>query len=531
MFNNINKNHLAIFIFINLITILFCFYTDHRWEDWYITYKASKNLGSGAGLVFHAGERLHTFTSPIGTLIPAFLTFISGASDEFVIWSYRILCSLTLSVAGIYLYKLLSEFSKNQVIAWGGVVLFATHILIVDFSINGMETAYMMLFLILFIYTLYTDTRKKLLKLSLIIAALMYTRPDSIVYYGSFIVSLFIFFPRFTKEIKSRKDFIIFFAKVAGISFLFYCPWLIGTTLYYGTPIPHTITAKGNIQSYKISDLAKYFFTLPYDLIVRNDTPANSLFVPPYVTVHMWAFGSIFSKILVCFTAAYVLFFRGNNFVRAVSFTVLLVVYYLYRVSGQGGMPWYLPNATIYVIIGFMLILSVLKIDRKVLLGILAVVGGINAVIFGVGAHAMKTHQEVVEFGNRKEIGLWLKENSKEKDTVFMECLGYIGYFSELKTLDFPGMSSLEVVNSRKKMNSNKFSDVIMDLKPSWLALRPWEAENASKDYPEMFRDHYTRVKTFDVTGNIPDIIGKEYLMYDSHFDIYKLNDTTQVKH
>ena len=37
-----------------------------------------------------------------------------------------------------------------------------------------------------------------------------------------------------------------------------------------------------------------------------------------------------------------------------------------------------------------------------------------------------------------------------------MECLGYIGFFSGLKTLDIPGMSSPEVVASRRKLGPAK---------------------------------------------------------------------------
>ncbi len=46
-------------------------YSQQAWEDYYITYRASKNLAEGHGLTFTPGERVHSFTSPLGVLLPA----------------------------------------------------------------------------------------------------------------------------------------------------------------------------------------------------------------------------------------------------------------------------------------------------------------------------------------------------------------------------------------------------------------------------------------------------------------------------
>lgn len=44
--------------------LIFALCTDHVWEDLYITFRTSKNLATGQGLVFNLGDRRHTFTSP-----------------------------------------------------------------------------------------------------------------------------------------------------------------------------------------------------------------------------------------------------------------------------------------------------------------------------------------------------------------------------------------------------------------------------------------------------------------------------------
>src|ERR1039458_1722120 len=54
----------GIFAGIMLITLGWAAYTHHVWEDFYITYRSSKNLALGNGLVFTAGGRPHTSHSP-----------------------------------------------------------------------------------------------------------------------------------------------------------------------------------------------------------------------------------------------------------------------------------------------------------------------------------------------------------------------------------------------------------------------------------------------------------------------------------
>jgi len=60
---------------------------QHAWEDYYITCRSRKNLATGHGLVFNPGDRLHTFTPPLGALLPAVACLVTGShSDDAAIW-------------------------------------------------------------------------------------------------------------------------------------------------------------------------------------------------------------------------------------------------------------------------------------------------------------------------------------------------------------------------------------------------------------------------------------------------------------
>ena len=79
-----------------------------------------------------------------------------------------------------------------------------------------------------------------------------------------------------------------------------------------------------------------------------------------------------------------------------------------------------------------------------------------------VAARHVKVQQDVVEWGNRKVIGEWLRANaSGPDDTVFLECLGYIGFFSRLKMYDCPGLGSPEVIAARRHTSSRIYPECL----------------------------------------------------------------------
>jgi hypothetical protein len=93
----------------------------------------------------------------------------------------------------------------------------------------------------------------------------------------------------------------------------------------------------------------------------------------------------------------------------------------------------------------------------------------------------------------------WLQEHAASpQDTVFLESLGYIGYFSQLKTYDFPGLSSPEVVAARRKVGDD-WARIVRLLKHSWLVLRPSEIRWIQSNDPTLLEKDYFAAKVFDV--------------------------------
>jgi hypothetical protein len=542
---------LSVGIFVTVLTVglLFAMYTNHAWEDWYITYRASKNLAIGNGLVFEIGQKIHTFTSPLGTLIPSLLNVVTGNySDDLVLWLYRLVnCILLAATASIVLRTAKTTGMKlfSTLIMLG---LLAVDARIIDFSINGMETAYMVFFLALCIHTMSMPGKYSPHVLGFAWGGLMWSRPDSFVYIAGLTVGYLLFSPKCLGCDRRMKLLEQLFT--AGlVAAVVYLPWIVWTNYYYGTPIPHTIVAKGlNTQHPSSIELMHKLYDLPFSLMTRETSIAYT-FMPPYFGFGGWpSWLSRVTHVLSVLCALYWVIPSGRPQGRAVSFAVFLGHFYLNYVAAYVA-PWYVPNVTflsIFVLGNMTQQITSYCAERKsLILGKLdlartSLFAGGACLLFGslmmtlAIAYQLKLQQEIIENGNRKEIGHWLSEHAvSQRDTVFCECLGYIGFFSNLRMYDFPGMSSPEVVEVRRDLATDAYGPIIRKLKPHWIVLRPHEIDSVNRQTPSLLASHYHIAKTFNVSRRISSqafLPGRAYLENDQHFKVFQRNDTKNTQ-
>jgi hypothetical protein len=138
-------------------------------------------------------------------------------------------------------------------------------------------------------------------------------------------------------------------------------------------------------------------------------------------------------------------------------------------------------------------------------------------------AHQVRAQQEIIENGNRRQIGVWLREHATPGDTVMLEPLGYIGYFSGLKMLDVPGLSSREVVNAIRRFGQD-WGRIAEELQPTWLVLRDPEIGSINAKTPRLLAESYESVRVFDVRERIEAlrVYGRPYLEFDSRFTVFR---------
>ena len=149
------KPAVAVALAMFLVAWVFATYTQHAWEDYWITFRCSRNLATGHGLVYTPGERLHSFTSPLGVLLPAGFSWLTGnQSDKLALWLFRLTSIAALCAGMVLLYHLLQRLHQHRPATWLTLALLGLDAKLVDFSINGMETGLLFFFLALAIHGL-----------------------------------------------------------------------------------------------------------------------------------------------------------------------------------------------------------------------------------------------------------------------------------------------------------------------------------------------------------------------------------------
>ena len=506
-----------------LVPLGFAAFTQHAWEDYYITLRSSRNLVEGHGLVFNAGERLHTFTSPLGVLVSALCTAITGVGHEqAALWLFRLINAVLLGGTALLAWR---RFDTLGVGAIGRAVFFGLVLAdakLTDFAISGMETAMLVFFVVLFWSELESPDKPRAGVLGLAAGGLMWTRPDAFILAGALALPHLVFAHRAdgTRRIAWRE-----LATGALFGGLIYVPWFAWAWWYYGSPIPHTIIAKAQITPPVDWHV---FLMLPWWTLTGRSILMD-LFTPTYAVYGGWPHAvETFGWLLTTFAAFAWIAPRGSAPLRRASLAVFIGMFYVCVIVL---FPWYDPPWMVLTALVLALSADVAATRGMVatrpwafsaLRILAAAVVAIQAAIFAGSAWEMRVQQRIIENGVRGPIGHWLHEVAAPTDTVFLEPLGYIGYYSALKTYDYPGLSSPEVVAAIHD-GDRRLTEVIARLHPTWLVLRPHEFANPAEPRNAALRD-YELVRVWNVRAQLDAVRllpGRPWLEFDSEFRIY----------
>jgi hypothetical protein len=474
--------------------------------------------------VFNPGERVHTFTSPLGVLVPALCTAIAGVHHETAaLWLFRVISAGFLAAGAGLLWRRVGDLGLGAV---GRVTIFGllfTDAKLIDFSINGMETAMLVFFLLLLWTELERPEQPRAMVLAAAVGGLMWTRPDAFVLGGAVILARFVLPARAVAPTRRpwRETLL---GLVAGG--LIYLPWFAWAWWYYGTPVPHTIIAKG---AYTPPVLWQNLLLTPWQTLIGKSMLID-LFLPSY-----WPFGG-WPDILPAVAHALVGIAAFAWLVPAVpqpgrraSLAVFIGMFYVCAILL---FPWYVPpwTALAAIALGFLAdgIYRGAVASGRPTIALICRVGCLVAVTLQVAmlaatAWQMRVEQRYVENGVRRDMGEWLHAHAARGDTVFLEPLGYIGYYSQLKTYDFPGLSSPEVV-AAVRSGARRYADVIGRLKPTWVVLRPHEAARPEFQSTGVLRD-YLLVRSWDARPQLDTVRflpGRTWVEGEAQFLLYR---------
>jgi hypothetical protein len=492
-----------------LVRVIFWIYTRRVWEDALISITPARNFWLGHGLTHHLSEpRVHSFTSPLSVLIP-----LAGESVGGGLFFLR-LSSLAAAACAIVFAHRIAGFLK---VHWT-VEIFLLGYLAFDqlqifFGMSGMETEVATAILVANVFYLLT---RQWAKLGICCGLAMLARPESIFWLA--IVGCCIL-------VIERAVIWRWALRLA----LVYGPWLLFTTLYYGSPVPHTIVAKsfydGGIARWitlhelwvsllglwtSVAPFAQYFFTFR--------TPFPDFFLQLV---------SLFFFLL--FLSGFWWAIRTKSPLVAVGAFVIL--FFAYRIQAQ--IPtyfmWYLPPVTALAAI---LVMAGLEQLRLSLPRHAAALSFILAVAYAI--HIPFTFplerriQREVEMGVRWKVGRYLAKVMTPDDAVGLETLGYIGFAAFNKTTyDYPGLSSKIVTDTLQSLppGQRHMKDMLGKLRPEYAALRDVELDAFRNAYPLVARE-YSVAAVFTVAPGLELTCGGvEFVSVDWKFTVLRRND------
>lgn len=521
-----------------LMGLAFSAYTQHAWEDFYITFRSSQNLAQGNGLVYNVGERVHTFTSPLGVLLPALAAWLSGAeSAATALWIYRLMSLLMLAGGCCLLVSSARQMKLTAFPALMGGVWLGLDAKVLDFSINGMETGIWVAFLSYAIWAQFGGVAKWK-HMGVAWAGLMWTRPDSFIHISLMVGGALIFMAG--REGEGRGTMMVGWLKAGLLTTALYLPWFLWAWDYYGTPIPHTVAAKGGLQGDTTwMQQLKTLAFMPFNFGYGNNSMLGT-FLPAYHQLGGWTEPLLQAgRVLGCAAGIAWLLPWVSSPVRWLSFVFFGIHAYL-TLFPYFPFPWYLPAAVPFGVLALIGLIRDWLIRGKETVpvwrhrtqrGLLVAMMALCVITTWQVANQMRVQQTLIEENNRTAIGLYIREHASPGDTVFTEPLGYVGYFSGLRTYDFPGMSSPEMVGARKA-TGNGWRDLVDYLQPDWIVLRPRELHMMETDRSWRLGHVYDRVGVFDQSEAVAEssVAGQGYLSFDAVFWLFKRGSRERVE-
>jgi hypothetical protein len=205
-------------------------------DDAYITYRYARNIAQGIGFVYNPGEHVLGTTTPIYTLLLASLGWLthSGAYPTISV----IINALADGMSVALLYKIGKRLFEHWLPGLVLGLLWAVAPQSVTFAIGGMETS-VYLALTLAAFSTWLDGRT--LWTASLTALATLTRPDALLWAGPLALAIIV------EKGLARRDRPLWqrlpWAE-GGIYLALVAPWLIYGTLVFGSPLPHSISAK-----------------------------------------------------------------------------------------------------------------------------------------------------------------------------------------------------------------------------------------------------------------------------------------------
>lgn len=440
---------------------------DFVYEDALIGYRFAENVSAGLGFVYNPGEPVQGSTTPLYVLLLAVFRMV-GLSPFLVGPVLNLLADAgSVVLVGLVLRR------------WGrwsavlGMAISAMSPIASMWAVSGLETGLYSFLCLLILYFVIID---RPWGWTLASVGVLLIRYDGIIAVGVAILA---------HTLRSRRMPLPQIGVISGVL----VAWSAFSTWYFGSPIPQSIVAKAALYAAHSQGL--------------NPTAARLLgiFVPQTIlSVTALRAALLALGIAACRTFARPLW----------PLPVWAGLYYaVFLLSRTHLHPWYLVPpmhvVSILSVLGFLLVATSLLTRRprgRAFLQQVAAAAVLTAVLLVSGRWLLQTREIMTtaqryENSVRRPAGEWLQAHTPPGASVYLEPLGYVGYYSRRYVLDASG----RITPSFVRLNLVEQFGHCLKIEgshPDLVVLRTFEARSdLCGDQDSFWQREYVRVKTF----------------------------------
>jgi hypothetical protein len=490
-------------------------------DDAYITFRYARNLLAGSGFVFNPGEATLGTTTPLYTLLMAGLGALSGGPQAPFPWLALGVNALADAATCLLLWRLARRMGAERA---GLVValLWAVAPFSVTFAIGGLETS-LYVFLLCALVVTHMEHRRRLA--ALLAALALLTRPDALLMVAPLMLDRFVrqspflarrlpfLFPRREQpeERPAPVELLAFFLP------LFF--WLLFSTLYFGSPIPHSVQAK--MAAYQLPSWAALVRLMQHyatPFLLQNLTGSISVYVG-----------------LVAFPFLNLVGLRRSLRLQPASLAWVIfpwVYFAAFAIANPLIFRWYLtpplPFYFLVIILGAGELLEFLQPHLPRVLGALILTLPMALPVVGTlsewqihpdhGSDRPAPHMAFIKLELLyEETARLLAPHVDQNTTLAAGDVGVLGYELPCRILDTVGLVSQQSIpyyplpDDAYVINYAMSADLILDEQPDWVVLlEAYGRRTLLQD--ERFLQQYTLWRTLPT-----DMYGSEGLLIYQH--------------
>ncbi len=481
-------------------------------DDSYISFRYAENIVSGKGMVYNQGERVLGVSTPLYVLCLSFIHLTGVEVIKAAFWICTVFNILTLCL--VYLF--IKKYTNMYLAFFMSLVL----ILLPEWAIStsiGMETT---LYTFLILAVLYSFTIKKYYLCACFSALLVLTRLDGMAFVFGWIV-LGMFFDM-KKTIKASFLFVVLLL-----------PWLIFSTVYFGSFIPHSVGAKQVVHP------GTFTGNLLHYVSVFWNGPIHTLMTIPMLAGVIYSLRKERKSVLVSiWLFLYILAFSMSGIMpflwyRAPMMPLYIIlssfgIYYLgsYLFSKTG----LIRTRGIKIIVYSLLFTASLVILYK------------DAIMYKETGRFFKREIRNMRENMYTTIGKWIYENSSKGDSIYVGETGVLGwYLRDRYVIDNSGINSDYVyqlrqssrdINALKEFHKGRASwgsykwswVIIAGMKPDFItSYRDFLHLKYFEEMPE-FNKYYEKITNKELNA-YNEVVYRKKAEFTDEIDLLNMNN------